>query len=129
MSASNPNDVLLVVMSVDLGGGESGDIHIYQLDDPHDLALEFIRKRGLDGETLIPGEDGQVRLIDRLEQYIGELHWERLPVLVLLACIGLLLARPWSGGARMRVRGALWVWVCFLGPPPVWVLLLWSYRD
>jgi hypothetical protein len=72
MSATNPNDVLLVVMSVDLGGGESGDIHIYQLDDPHDLAVEFIRKRGLDGETLIPGEDGQVRLIDRLQQYIGE---------------------------------------------------------
>ena len=67
----DPNDVLLVVMSVDLGGGESGDIHIYQKDEPKALALDFIARRRLDGETLIPGEDGQVRLVDRLQEYIG----------------------------------------------------------
>ena len=59
-------------MTVDLGGGDSGDIQIYQNDDPAVLAQDFIAKRGLDGQTLIPGEGGSLmKLQDRLRLYIG----------------------------------------------------------
>jgi hypothetical protein len=63
---------LLVIMTVDVGNGESGDIRIHQFDEPQALAIDFLSKYGLNADAIMPTPDGTgIRLLDMLTAHIS----------------------------------------------------------
>jgi hypothetical protein len=69
---SLPPDHLLVVMTVDIGGGQNGLIHIRKSDEPLALARSFIAEHQLDANTVIaPSPAGDVTVLSMLVDHIA----------------------------------------------------------
>lgn len=71
MATAIPPDQLLVIMTVDIGGGRMSEIKIHAADDPTELAASFVEAHGLDPSAVIgEGPDGPVTLLPMLIDHI-----------------------------------------------------------
>ncbi|GKT32473.1 hypothetical protein ADUPG1_006623 [Aduncisulcus paluster] len=62
---------LILVMTVDLGEGKSAYINVYDGDNPHSLALLFVKEHGLMDEVIEPLTQCLIERIDEVEQEMG----------------------------------------------------------
>lgn len=63
---SQMQDAEILIMSVDLGDGRTGQITVHENDDPEELAVEFCVKFGLSEELVLP-------LTEQIEENVAEL--------------------------------------------------------